>query len=81
VRKRLERKEGAFNLGRMELPVAIGALAWTAVSLFVLVTPGTARVPVLIVVGLLVAGGLFLLGLLTSNRDALETEKVSVFRH
>jgi amino acid transporter len=81
VRKRLERKEGAFNLGRLELPVAIGALAWTAVSLFVLVTPGTALVPVLIVVGLLLAGGVFLVGLLTSNRAALETEKVSVFRH
>jgi hypothetical protein len=36
---------------------------------------------VLIVVGLLLAGWLFLLGLLTSNRAALETEKVSVFRH
>jgi amino acid transporter len=81
VRKRLERKDGAFNLGRLELPVAIGALAWTAVALFVLVTPGTALVPVLIVVGLLLAGGVFLVGLLTSNREALETERVSAFRH
>ena len=37
VRKRLEHKEGAFSLGRFELPVAIGALAWSAFVLFVLV--------------------------------------------
>ena len=30
VRKRLERKKGAFSLGRFELPVAIGALVWSA---------------------------------------------------
>jgi amino acid transporter len=83
VRRRLERKKGAFDLGRFELPVAIGALAWAVVSLFVLVTPATAFVPTLIVVGLLVAGGLFLLGLLMFDREALETEPadVSVFRH
>ena len=39
VRKRLERKEGAFDLGRFELPVAIGALVWSVFVLFVLVTP------------------------------------------
>ena len=39
VRKRLERKEGAFDLGRFELPVAIGALVWSVIVLFVLVTP------------------------------------------
>jgi amino acid transporter len=30
VRKQLGRKEGAFNLGRLELPVAISALVWVA---------------------------------------------------
>ena len=39
VRKRLERKEGAFDLGRFELPVAIGALVWSVFVLFVLVAP------------------------------------------
>ena len=29
VRKRLDRKEGAFDLGRFELPVAIAALVWS----------------------------------------------------
>ena len=74
VRRRLDRKKGAFNLGRFELPVAICALVWVTVALFVLVVPGEALVPDLIVVGLIVAGGLFFLGLLKFNGEALESE-------
>jgi amino acid transporter len=73
VRRRLGRQEGAFNLGRFELPVAICALAWVAVALFVLVVPAEALVPDVIVIGLLVAGGLFFLGLLITDREALES--------
>jgi amino acid transporter len=73
VRRRLGRQEGAFNLGRFELPVAICALAWVAVALFVLVVPAEALVPDVIVIGLLVAGGLFFLGLLIADREALES--------
>ena len=66
----------------LDLPVAIGALAWSVVSPFVLVTLGTTLVPTLIVVGLLLAGGLFLLGLLRFNGAALEAEPAdgSAFR-
>ena len=39
VRKRLGRQEDAFDLGRFEMPVAIGALVWSAVVVFVLVSP------------------------------------------
>jgi amino acid transporter len=39
VRKRLDRKKGAFDLGRFELPVAIGALVWSVGALFALVSP------------------------------------------
>ncbi|WP_214319445.1 APC family permease [Nonomuraea sediminis] len=83
VRRRLDRKKGAFDLGRFELPIAIGALVWSLVALFVLAVPAEALVPVLIVVGLLLAGGLFFLGLLLFNREALETEPgdLSVFKH
>jgi amino acid transporter len=83
VRRRLASKEGAFNLGRFELPVAIAALVWVLVALFVLVVPAEALVPDLIVVGLILVGGLFFLGLLISNREALETEPgdVDVFKH
>ncbi len=56
VRGRLDRRKGAFDLGRFELPVAICALVWTLVALFVLVTPAEALVSVVIVVGLLVGG-------------------------
>ena len=83
VRKRLEHKEGAFSLGRFELPVAVGALAWSAFVLFVLVSPSEALVPVVIVVGLLILGGLYFGYLLRFRREVLETEPgdVSVFKH
>lgn len=83
VRRRLDRKEGAFDLGRFELPVAIGALVWSIVVVFVLVTPSAAVVPVVIVAGLLVAGGLYYLFLLVFRREVLETEpgEIEVFKH
>ena len=83
VRKRLERKKGAFDLGRFELPVAIAALVWSAFAVFVLVTPESALVPVIIVVGLLAIGGLFFLWLLIFRREVLETEPgdVDVYKH
>ncbi len=74
MRKRLDRKEGAFDLGRFELPVAIVALVWLVVALFVLVTPRESLVPVLIVIGLVLVGGLFFLGMLMFDRKSLETE-------
>ncbi|MFI5966453.1 APC family permease [Streptomyces asoensis] len=74
VRGRLDRKKGAFDLGRFELPVAVCALVWTVIALFVLVAPGEALVSVVIVAGLLLAGALFFLVMLTLDREALETE-------
>ncbi|WP_405677752.1 hypothetical protein OG239_33350 [Streptomyces sp. NBC_00868] len=77
VRGRLGRQEGAFGLGRLELPVAVCALAWTLLALlalFVLVTPREALVPVVVVAGLLLLGGLFFLGTLMFHREALDTE-------
>ncbi|MER7767468.1 amino acid permease [Kitasatospora sp. NPDC096140] len=74
VRGRLSRRTGAFDLGRFEVPVAVSALVWTALALFVLVTPPDAAVPVGIVAGLLVVGGLYFLGMLRFDRAALESE-------
>ncbi|MDA5279483.1 APC family permease [Streptomyces sp. Isolate_45] len=71
VRRRLDSKEGAFNLGRLELPVAVCALVWTLVALFVLVAPAEALVSVVIVAGLLVLGGLFFAGMLLFDRESL----------
>jgi amino acid transporter len=74
VRRQLDRKEGAFDLGRFELPVAIGALIWLAAAILALVTPGAAFVPVLIVLGLMLVGGLFFVGMLLFDRRSLDTE-------
>src|SRR3954447_21001528 len=83
VRGRLDRKEGAFDLGRFELPVAIIALIWLAVAMFVLVTPAEALVAVLIIVGLMLVGGLFFLGILMFDRKSLDNEPdvAPVFTH
>lgn len=39
VRKRLDRVEGAFDLGRFEMPVAVSALIWSAIAIFVIMAP------------------------------------------
>jgi hypothetical protein len=74
VRKRLERKEGGFSLGRFEVPVAIAAIVWVAIAFFALVSPGTSLVPDLVVVGLILAGGLYFANMLIFNREVLDTE-------
>jgi amino acid transporter len=74
VRKRLEHREGGFSLGRFELPVAIAALIWVAAALVFLVTPGDATVPALVVLGLILAGGIYFAKLMIFNREVLDTE-------
>jgi len=83
VRRRLDRKAGAFDLGRFELPVAISALVWSAVVLFVIVSPSSALTSILIAVGLLLAGGLYFAYLLIFKREVLDTEPgdADVFSH
>jgi amino acid transporter len=82
VRRRLGRTKGAFDLGRYELPVAVGALVWSVVVLFVLLSPMELG-PAVIVAGLLVVGGAYFVSLLRFNREVLETEPgdVAAFRH
>jgi len=74
VRKRLDSKEGAFSLGRFELPVAYAALMWVALAIFALLSPPDAVVPGLVVLGLIVAGGIYFASMLLVNREVLETE-------
>jgi amino acid transporter len=74
VRKRLDHKEGGFSLGRFEMPVAVVALLWEVFVVFVLVTPGDATVPALIVVGLILAGGVYFAYLLMFHREVLDEE-------
>ena len=74
VRKRFVRREGAFDLGRAELPVAVTALIWMGFALFVLIAPATSVVPVIIVGALIVAGAIYFGYLLFFHREVLETE-------
>jgi amino acid transporter len=76
VRKRLERKEGGFSLGRAELPIAIAALIWVVFAVFVLVTPPAAFVSVMVDVGLLLLGGVYFAYMLIFHREVLEPDLV-----
>ena len=59
VRRKLDHREGAFDLGRFEMPVAVVALMWVVLALFFVVVSSTRIVPMLIVVGLMLAGGVY----------------------
>jgi amino acid transporter len=74
VRRKLERKVGAFNLGRFEVPVAVAALVWVLVAAFVVIVSSTSIVPMLIVAGLLLSGGVYFVYLMKFRRQALEHE-------
>jgi amino acid transporter len=83
VRGKLGRQEGAFDLGRFELPIAIIAVIWLVLAMFILVTPNAAFIPAMIVVGLMLIGVLFFLGILIFDRKSLdsEPEAQAVFTH
>ena len=74
VRKRLDRRSGAFDLGRFELPVAVVALVWTVCAIVILVSPTDATVPVIIVGGLILLGGVHFAFMLVFRREVLDTE-------
>ncbi len=74
VRKRLEHREGGFSLGRFEIPVSIAALIWVGAALIFLVTPGDATTPALIVLGLILAGGIYFAYLMMFHPEVLDTE-------
>ena len=67
------RRAGSTS-GRFELPVAVAALVWVVLALFVLVTPDDALIPSLIVLGLILAGGVYFAKMMIFNREVLETE-------
>lgn len=83
VRKRLDRQEGAFDIGRFELPIAIAALIWSVCALVILLSPDAATVPMIIVAGLLGTGALYFGYMMIFNREVLEHEPgdLTVFSH
>ncbi len=83
VRNRLDRQEDAFDLGRFEVPVTVGALVWSGFVAFMLVSPHEARSAILISIGIVLVGGIYWAYLLIANRQVLQTEpgKADVFKH
>ncbi|GAA2248579.1 amino acid permease [Herbiconiux moechotypicola] len=75
VRRRLDRREGGFALGRLEVPVAVAALVWVVVALVVLVTPPDALVPALIVGGIVVVGGVYFTVKVLTNPSVFDHEE------
>jgi hypothetical protein len=65
------------------MPVAISALIWSAFAIFVIVAPSSARVPLVIVLGLFFIGGLYFFKLWKFDREILETEPgdTEMFKH
>lgn len=82
VRKRLDRQEGGFSLGRWEMPVSIAALIWSICALVILLSPGTV-VPIVIVVSLLTVGAVYFAYMMIFRRDVLDHEpgESTVFSH
>jgi amino acid transporter len=74
VRRELNHREGAFNLGRFEVPVAVVALVWVLVATFVVIASSVTLVPILIVAGLIIAGGVYFAYLMKFQRQVLEHE-------
>ena len=75
VRKRLDHKEGGFSLGplrdagRHRGADLVGLLRWSSCC-----HRPSAFVPIVIVVGLLVVGGVYFAYMMVFNREVLETE-------
>ena len=74
VRRKLEQREGAFNLGRFEVPVAVVALIWVLLAMFFVLMSSTSVVPILIVTGLLLTGGVYFAYMLKFQSEVLEHE-------
>ncbi|MCV7213669.1 amino acid permease [Mycobacterium crocinum] len=74
TRHKLDRKPGGFDLGRWEWPVAIGALVWVIISLFVVIATSPTSAPIVLAFGLSAAGLLYFGYMWKFNRTVLEHE-------
>jgi amino acid transporter len=74
TRHKLDRRPGGFELGRWEWPVAIGALVWVIISLFVVIASSTTPAPVVIAFGISAAGLLYFGYMWKFDREVLEHE-------
>jgi amino acid transporter len=74
VRRKLDNKDGAFSLGRFEVPVAVVALIWVLLALFFVIASSPSVVPILIVTGLIFVGGVYFAYLIRFQSQVLERE-------
>lgn len=74
VRKKLDHQAGGFSLGRLDLPIAVAALGWSACALIMLLSPDGALVPIIIVATLLAVGLAYFAYLWLVKRSVLENE-------
>jgi amino acid transporter len=71
-RHKLDRRQGGFELGRWELPVAISALVWVLISLFLVISSSATPVPIVIAFGLSAVGLLYFGYMWKFDREVLE---------
>lgn len=74
VRRKLDRRESGFDLGRFELPVAVVALIWVTFAVVIVIATAPSMVPILIVAALLGVGGVYLAYLIRFRREVLDHE-------
>ena len=74
VRGKLDHREGGFSLGRFEVPVALAALIWVLLAMFLVIVASVSVVPILIVTGLMLVGGVYFAYLVKFRSQVLEHE-------
>jgi amino acid transporter len=74
VRRKLDNREGAFDLGRFEVPVAVVALIWVLLALFFVIASSPSVVPILLVTGLMLVGGVYFAYLMRFQSQVLAHE-------
>jgi amino acid transporter len=74
VRRKFDRGDGGFDLGRFDRLVAVAALVWVVICLFTVLVSFTTMATLLVVVGLLGAGFAYFLYMWKFDRAVLEHE-------
>ncbi|MEH3155999.1 MAG: amino acid permease [Gordonia paraffinivorans] len=74
VRRRLGTTEGAFSLGRFEIPVAVLALIWTIAAVVVLISPPGTGTSIVVVAGLIVVGAVYLAVMIVTRPSVIPAQ-------
>jgi hypothetical protein len=63
-----------YDLRCFEMPIAIGALVWAALVMFMVIAPAPSVAPVWVIAGLVLSGGMYLAYLWFVKPEVLEQE-------